>query len=108
MALVRLCLESMNLVNNNRNYVVGISPEKLLVNESLRLKIVVSQKEYLSILKNYLQEESLLFDMDYPWNVDTRDSDRLDFCIKNRLEKYFEEEKVKKIRKENAKEFFNL
>lgn len=105
---VRLCSDSMNLINKSKNWVVGISPEKLLVSEPLRLKTVVTQKEYLSILKEYLNEQSLLFDMDYPWNVDTRDGDILDFSIKDRLEEYFEEEKVKKIKMENAKEFFNL
>ena len=100
--------EAAKYVNSNKNYIVGISPDILLGKEPERL--MENEGNYLQSIFSKFEINSLVFDIDYCWNILERDNFSIqdtNFC--ERIFEYLDtEEKRKKVLSKNAKEFFKI
>lgn len=99
----RLDETSLSLVNDNDLFLIGISPDLLLNEEKNRL---LMNGDYLNKLLNITKIEKLAFDVDYPWNIDSRNNFKLDFNLITRLSKLMGNEIY--TLKKNTEEFFNI
>ena len=100
---VRLCSDSMKLINGNNNFVIGIGPDSLIASEKERL---YKNSSYLETLFEGVSIDQLVFDIDYPWNVK---NDRLDFNSIDRIKKIITNaDELDKILYYNAQKFFHL
>ena len=104
----RLSKESSDILKNYKGqFLVGISPDILLNNETERL--MSNTDNYLEDLLNIFDEDLLSFDIDYNWNYTDRITNTFDDNQLNRINTYIKDEKVKKkILTDNSRKFFNL
>lgn len=104
----RLSIESSEILNKNKeNFLVGMSPDILLNNESERL--MKRTNNYLSDLLNMFDENLLSFDIDYNWNYTDRLTNAFDDNQLNRINSIVKDDYVKKkILSDNSRKFFNL
>lgn len=102
----RLSDESIDIVNQSPNFVIGLGPDNLLSHEDDRL---YSNDPYLGTLFSKVDIDKICFDLDYPWNVISYNNDEFDWDSLNRINALnltdFEKEKVYY---KNANDFFHL
>jgi len=91
-------------INKSNNILIGIGPDLLLKNYSP--KCLEQRGEYLKILYDNVDPSKLVFDIDFNWNIDLNGS--IDLNSITRLEKYWNDEQLRKILCENSKNFFNI
>lgn len=103
---VRLCKESMNIINSEQLFAIGVGPDFLLNTERNRLYY---DKNYLETLLNLADHNKLLFDLDYPWNITVREENSLDQGSLKRIENIVNDKGIlDKIVYENAVKFFGM
>ena len=104
----RLSKECSDILKNYKGqFLVGISPDILLNNETERL--MSNTDNYLEDLLNIFDEDLLSFDIDYNWNYTDRITNTFDDNQLNRINTYIKDEKVKKkILNNNSRKYFRL
>lgn len=103
----RLDSKTFNLVNKNDNLVIGIGPDIKINNERFRWVENCNNKEYLEIIRDQLDHNKILFDLDYSWNVIDKDKN-IDNSAVNRISSFFPKKEKEKILSRNAIKFFNI
>lgn len=102
----RVDLKTLELVNKNENLIVGIGPDLKISKERYRWIDNIKDKEYLKIIRDNLDKEKIVFDIDYSWNV--RRKKYIDLHPMDRVNEVFTEEEKKYVLGLNAKKFFNI
>lgn len=105
----RLDNETIKLINENDNLVLGIGPDLLLSEYSSGLKDIgqYTKKDLLKILRDIVDPDKILFDVDYSWNVIGKERN-LDYEMVKRVDSVFPENDKTKVLERNATRFFRL
>lgn len=105
----RLDFNSFDLINKNENLVIGISPDLMILFNKHRLYYDYKDNEtVLNILRDNVNHDKIMFDIDYSWNVNNGKEKVMDFNQIERIKSVFEEKSCQKILSKNAKNFFKL
>lgn len=103
----RLCPETIETVNNDDSFVIGIAPDLLMDYEEERL--IITETPYLEKLFSMVNSKRLVFDLDYPWNIVPQGGGTLDFSAQNRIRRLVNDETVlQRIFSLNAKKIFEI
>jgi len=100
--------KAINLANKCENITVGISPDLLLKSEPKRLS---TKEDYLEYILNNIDENKLMFDTDFSWNIKKRGEwNKLDWGLPKRISKIYKllGKNTAKVFHKNAERFFNL
>lgn len=102
----RLNSEFIKVVNNDSRYIVGMAPDALISSDKKRLDVDVDN--YIKKFFDSYNENKVVFDIDYPWNVNNWESKDLDWGFLDRIKNICQERNLEKYLKSNAEEFFNV
>ncbi len=101
----RMDKKVFDLVNSHDNLVIGIGPDFKINLERTRW-VEASDDDYLNIIRDSVDTNKILFDIDYSWNIDS--SKKLETNQICRIKKIFTPKEKKKILAKNAINFFNI
>lgn len=102
----RLNKEFIKEVNKDSRYVVGMAPDALISSDKNRLDIQVDN--YINAFFESFDENKIVFDIDYPWNIKTWESKDLEWEFLDRISRCCKEQQLKKYLELNAESFFEL
>jgi hypothetical protein len=101
----RLCPESISIVRNSQNLLIGISPDILLASEPNRL---ACSERYLEHLISTAGPKKIALDLDYPWNIRSREDKKLEWGVIDRIKNLMSKEEFKQVTQTNASLFFGI
>ena len=109
----RLDPQAFEMINKNENLVIGCGPDSLMKNNRNRLfnDLIndLNDINILKILKENLNIDKILFDIDYSWNVKNSQSKEIDYDGVNRVKDIFSNKhEYEKVLSLNAKRFFKI
>ena len=99
---VRLDDKAIDIVNHDYRYIVGLGPDLLLGKDGQNY---VDTDHFLEYCFDHFDENKVVFDMDYPWNIQDRDDYRLDWKSPERVKQVLGEEQAQKVFKRNIINF---
>lgn len=102
----RADLKTLDLVNKHDNLIVGIGPDYKINEEKNRWVDDIKDIEYLKLLRDNLNIEKIVFDIDYSWNLGS--DDELDLHPMARVNEVFNDDERKLVLGLNAKRFFDI
>lgn len=109
----RLNTETINLIRNNRNILIGCSPDLAILGEKQH-NLSVKTNNFLGTLFKLVNPNQLIFDIDYGWNTKKLGQwSDLDWGMSQRIEASaniarFSEKDLENIYYNNASRFFKL
>ena len=101
------------MINKNENLVIGCGPDSLMKNNRNRLvnDLIndLNNINILKILKENINIDKILFDVDYSWNVKNSQSKEMDYDGVKRIKDTFSDKsQYEKVLSLNAKRFFKI
>lgn len=101
-----ICFDTLSKINESKNHVVAIGPDLWISKEPENL---LQSGDYLSRLIEQCSPDKLVFDLDFPYNIDDLSSLNLDLEPINRLRnRGINSLDLEKILYSNSKNFFNF
>lgn len=102
----RLCKESIKIINENSNFIVGLGPDSRLATQQDQL---YSDEPYLKKLFEMISLDKVCFDSDYPYNTFGNSDRILEWDSINRIRALgLTEDELAKVLYINSSKFFNI
>lgn len=98
----RLDRYAIDMINSDSRYIVGLGPDKLLSNNGQN---VFNCRNYLEYCLNCFNDNKVVFDLDYPWNVENTDNYITDWNSVYRVKSLINKEQQEKVFKKNIESF---
>ena len=99
---VRLDDQAIDIVNNDYRYIVGLGPDQLLGKNGQNY---VDTDHFLDYCFTKFNENKIVFDIDYPWNLQDREDYNLEWNSVDRVKELLGEEQSQKVLKRNIINF---
>ena len=100
----RLDFDAISIINGDNRYIVGIGPDKLL---SKNGQNNIDCKNFIDYCFNTFDNNKIVFDIDYPWNVKDIDNYELDWNSSKRIISQLSNNEQQKVLRKNIKKFIN-
>lgn len=99
---VRLDKDSIHTVNKDYRYIVGLGPDQLL---GIKGQNNVDPTDYLAYCFDQFDENKIVFDIDYPWNLRSLEDLRFDWDSSRRVMEKLPKDAQQKVLKKNIISF---
>ena len=99
---VRLDYKAIDIINNDCRYIIGIGPDKLLGKDGQNY---IDTDYFLEYCFRRFKEDKIVFDTDYPWNIQDRDDYRFDWESPKRIKSLLDDKKAQKVLAKNIINF---
>ena len=99
---VRLDDKAIDIVNNDYRYIVGLGPDQLLGKNGQNY---VDTDCFLDYCFSKFDENKIVFDIDYPWNLQDKEDYNLEWNSVDRVKEILGEEQSQKVLKRNMINF---